>query len=122
MFGNGDLTRTQEIVSHVHDFGVDGVWVGRAAMGNPWIFSQYHDFVAGRKTHEPTVGERFSVALEHCRMFEELNRTVFAADPLPFLNMRKHLGWYIKGFPNATDMRLKLFQTNSSIDVEKILS
>ena len=120
-FGNGDLTTPELIRKRVQESRVDGVWIGRAAMGNPWIFNQYQDFVAGRVVAEPTTEERFEIALKHAHIFEELNRTIFASDPLPFLNMRKHLGWYIKGFPNASEMRLKLFQTNSSEDVEAVL-
>lgn len=122
IFGNGDLTTPEQIQQKIKESGVDGVWIGRASMGNPWIFQQYHDFVEGKEVYEVSTQERFKVALEHCEIFERLNKTVFVQDPIPFLNMRKHLGWYIKGFPNATDIRLKLFQTNSSQEVASILS
>ncbi|SRR5258708_539025 len=120
VFGNGDLATPERIVSRIKESGVDGVWIGRAAMGNPWIFQQYQDYIAGREVREPTTQERFEIALKHAHIFEELNNTIFVDDPLPFLNMRKHLGWYIKGFPNASEMRVKLFQTNSSEDVKAI--
>jgi tRNA-dihydrouridine synthase B len=122
LFGNGDLTTPESIVSHIKDYSVDGVWIGRAAMGNPWIFKQYQDFVNTGSYAEPTTAERFEVAIRHAQIFEELNNTVFAADPYPFLNMRKHLGWYVKGFPNASEVRQKLFQTNSAEEVEALLS
>lgn len=121
LFGNGDLTTPEQIVSHVKDYEVDGVWIGRAAMGNPWIFKQYQDFITTGSYAEPTVEERFAVAIRHAKIFEDLNHTVFVNDPYPFLNMRKHLGWYIKGFPNATEVRQKLYQTNSANEVEKLL-
>lgn len=122
IFGNGDLNTPEKIDAKIKESRVDGVWIGRAAMGNPWIFSQYRDYMDGKPYSQPNTKERFAVALEHARIFEEFNRTVFSADPIPFLNMRKHLGWYIKGFPNATDLRLELFQSNSSEDVARILS
>lgn len=122
IFGNGDLTTPEQIAMRIRESQVDGVWIGRAAMGNPWIFAQYHDFVNGRGYQEPRAATRFEVALEHAAIFEELNRTIFTSDPLPFLNMRKHLGWYIKGFPNASQLRAVLFQANSSEDVKKVLT
>lgn len=111
IFGNGDLTSQEVIHRRIAESGVDGVWVARAAMGNPWIFTNI----------TPTTKERFSVALKHCEIFEEFNRTVFASDPYPFLNMRKHLGWYVKDFPNAALIRAKLFQTNNSNEVKQVL-
>ncbi|HSW89702.1 MAG TPA: tRNA-dihydrouridine synthase [Patescibacteria group bacterium] len=112
IFGNGDLTSQEVIHQRISESGVDGVWVARAAMGNPWIFTN----------HSPTTQERFAVAIKHCEIFEEFNRTVFASDPYPFLNMRKHLGWYVKDFPDAALIRAKLFQTNNSVEVKQVLA
>ncbi len=122
LFGNGDLVTPEMIVQRVKDYGVDGVWIGRAAMSNPWIFSQYRSYIKTGTYEETSTKERFEVALEHCKLFEEYNKGVFSEDPYPFLNMRKHLGWYVKGFHSATEVRAKLFQTHSSSDVEAILS
>ena len=91
-------------------------------MGNPWIFAQYKDYVATGTYSEPTTQERFRVAIEHAKFFEKLNSTVFSQDPYLFLNMRKHLGWYVKSFPNASEVRSKLFQMNSAMEVENLLS
>lgn len=122
LFGNGDLKTPEDIVKRVQESGVDGVWIGRAAMGNPWIFEQYRSFITNGTYTEPTIQERFSVAIEHAEFFEHLNQTMFKNDPLPFLNMRKHLGWYVKNFPDATAIRAKLYQTNTSAQVKTILS
>ncbi len=121
LFGNGDLTTPEQIVEKTKASRVDGVWIGRAAMGNPWIFKQYRQFLAAGSYDSPSLDERFEVAIRHAEIFEQYNRTAFADDPYPFLNMRKHLGWYVKGFPNATEARAKLFQSNSPDDVRTIL-
>ncbi len=121
LFGNGDLDSPESIVSHIKDYGVDGAWIARAAMGNPWIFAQYNDYVATGSCQEPTTQERFTVAIEHATFFEKLNSTVFSQDPYLFLNMRKHLGWYVKSFPNASEVRAKLFQTNTAAEVQMLL-
>lgn len=122
LFGNGDLTTPEQIVSRTAAAGVDGAWIGRAAMGNPWIFSQYREYLQTGTYSIPSREERFAVAIRHTEIFESLNQTVFADDPYSFLNMRKHLGWYVKGFPNATEVRARLFQTNSAAEVRTILN
>ena len=63
-----------------------------------------------------TGAERCQVALEHARYFEALNSGV------PFQAMRKHLGWYCRGFPGAADMRAQLFTTTSSGDVARVFA
>lgn len=122
IFGNGDLTTPESIATHTREYRVDGAWIGRAAMGNPWIFSQYQEYVASGTYTPVTKQQRLDVALEHTQAFNHLNETVFAADPMPFLNIRKHLGWYIKGFPQASELRAALFQTNCLQDVQKALA
>jgi tRNA-dihydrouridine synthase len=122
LFGNGDLDTPERIVSEIANSGVDGVWIGRASMGNPWIFSQYHEFISRHTYTQTDWTMRKSTLLGHCRLFEEYNTTIFRDDPYPFLNMRKHLGWYVKNIPNASEIRQKLFQTNSTQEVEKILA
>ena len=62
------------------------------------------------------VRERCQVALEHARYFESLN------DGVPFQAMRKHLGWYCRGFPGAADMRAQLFTTTTSRDVVRVFA
>ncbi len=122
IIGNGDLTTPEEIVARIQESNVDGVCIGRRAMGNPWIFSQYREFVRSGKYQTPSKEQRTDLALKHAQMFEKFNHHPFSSDPLPFLNMRKHLGWYIKGFPNVSELRQALFQTNSSVEVKWVLA
>lgn len=86
---------------------MDGVLVGRGAIGNPWILDRRSSIV------DHSVNERLKVAVEHARKFEEV---------LPeqkFFVMRKHLVGYANGFPNAVELRKKLVMTNSADEVEK---
>jgi len=94
---------------------LDGVLIGRAAIGNPWALR--------RDGYEPSVEKKLKVAVEHARKFEEL---FLPAGPGPagrgrFEAMRKHLAWYAHGFPGAGGLRRKLVQTNSADEVEKII-
>ena len=107
--GNGDVqgikeSRTQEL----KDANIDGVLIGRAAIGNPWALR--------KDGYEPSIEERLKVALEHARVFEE---------NLPgnkFEMMRKHLAWYAHGFDGAGGLRRKLVQTNNADEVEEIVN
>lgn len=103
--GNGDVKSMADAQERVKQYGVDGVLVGRATFGNPWFFSD----------HEPSIEDRFNVAIEHCDYFE--NHLMEHA----FFAMRKHLAWYCKGFDGAREIRGKLMQTTSTDQVRGIL-
>ena len=90
----------------IKEYNLAGVLIGRAALGNPWIF----------KGVVPTTEERFKVLLEHCKKFKEF------FPESDFSIMRKHLAWYVKDFPHAAEVRNQLMQVKSIDDVKKILS
>ncbi len=101
LLGNGDIASMEDARKKIGMYGVDGVLVGRAVLGNPWFFKDY----------EPTPAERARVAMEHSTLFATL------LPEYPFVAMRKHLGWYTRGFTHAKDVRIKLMQANSPADV-----
>ncbi|KKP62056.1 MAG: tRNA-dihydrouridine synthase [Candidatus Roizmanbacteria bacterium GW2011_GWC2_34_23] len=106
IFGNGDIKSKNQAIQRIKEFNLAGVLIGRAALGNPWIF----------KGVIPTTKERFKVLLEHCKKFVEFFPTANLSI------MRKHLGWYAKDFPHAAEVRNELMQVNSIENVKKILS
>lgn len=108
VLGNGDIKTLAEAHLKIKQYGVDGVLIGRAAFGNPWIFAQ-------NTPAEITLAEKFRVAIEHTKYFEKnMNKE-------KFFPMRKHLAWYCKGFPNASEIRQKLMFTTNAKEVEEIL-
>jgi tRNA-dihydrouridine synthase len=107
VLGNGDVASKADALEKIKTYGVDGVLIGRASMGDPYIFSD----------STPTDTNIYTVALEHCRIFEE---TYSHEESYTFLPMRKHLGWYVKSVPFASEIRIKLFQTNTSNDVYEV--
>ena len=124
LFGNGDVQTLQEVVERVRETGVDGVLVGRAALGAPWFF-QGKEAVreAVRKqggiasdASMPSLAQRFDILLDHARQFE----AQWGRDQ--FRRMRKHLGWYCKGFPHAAALRAAMFRVSSVADVEAVLA
>jgi len=104
--GNGDVESIADAKEKIEKYGVDGVLIGRAAQGNPWVF----------RGVEVNKEEKLKVALEHCRKFEE----IFPQDR--FFIMRKHLSWYAKGFDGASDLRQKLVLCNSADEVERVVA
>jgi tRNA-dihydrouridine synthase len=124
LFGNGDVQSLEEVVRRVRETGVDGVLVGRAALGTPWFFrgkeearqSARSERSAGSEPLSPSLGARFEILLEHAREFEaQCGRDQFR-------RMRKHLGWYCKGFPHAAALRARMFRVSSVIEVEVALA
>lgn len=106
--GNGDIESLNDARQKTADYGLDGVLVGRATFGNPWFFSG----------HLPTARERLAAAAEHARLYE----SIFGGGPKAFAPMKKHLGWYCKGFPGAKELRLELMAANSATEVEQIIA
>ncbi len=123
VLGNGDVTTPAEIVRRVDTHAVDGVLVGRGVLGAPWFFMR-KDAIRAAVTaatpppdlSTPSLSERFRVMLEHARLFE----SCFGGDRFP--HIRKHLGWYCKGFPGAAAMRGRMVQAVSSGDVARIVT
>ena len=133
ILGNGDVESMAELIDRVRQTDVHGVLIGRGGLGNPWLFAQKEwakaqlrsrcserqdqdEGVVAARTCAISLHQRFQVAVEHARYFEALG------GPCRFSAMRKHLGWYCKGFPGAAETRARMFQTTSSIDVERVLA
>lgn len=123
VLGNGDVVTPADIVRRVGTAVVDGVLVGRGALGAPWFFQCKDAVRAAVATAttppdlvSPSLPERFRVMLEHAQLFE----SYFGADRFP--HIRKHLGWYSKGFPGAAAMRGRMVRAGSSQDVARIVT
>ena len=125
LFGNGDVRSYHDIVRRVRDTGVDGVLVGRAALGSPWFFRQKEEArlaLRERRSAEglewwvPPLDDRFEVLLDHAKRFEA------ACGQSQFRRMRKHLGWYCKGFSHAACLRAEMFRVSSVADLEQVLT
>jgi len=118
ILGNGDLKDMEGVCRRVHETGVDGVLLGRAAQGNPWIFRAKNQakrqLRSGVTIYSPSIAleERFRVLLEHSRHFEQysLIRT--------FVGMRKHLAWYCCDSPGAAELRARMVRVN---DIEEVM-
>jgi len=126
--GNGDIHTAEDARRRILETGVHGVLVGRASMGNPWLFRDLRAMRADLLTANaaetaaapapvtrPTSQERLRTAMRHTRLFTRL---------LPnhrFVELRKHLSWYCRDFFEAALLRRQLVQANSLEEVERLI-
>lgn len=129
MLGNGDVGTLVDAVRRAAESHVQGVLVGRGTLGSPWFFrekerarqafTEQQDLTTIPATAwEPPVSlsHRMQVMLDHARQYEAI------AGLDCFRSIRKHLGWYCKGFPHAAAMRAKMFGVSTVQDVERIVA
>ncbi len=107
IFGNGDINSPQKAKLYKDKYGVDGMMIGRAAIGYPWIFREIkHYLTTGEELPPPTLKERVDVCKKHLQKSIE-----WKGNNLGILEMRKHYANYLKGLPNIKEFRSKLVTT-----------
>lgn len=113
IFGNGDIDTPQKALVYKNRYGVDGIMIGRAAIGYPWIFREIkHYLQTGTELPPPTVKERITTCLKH------LSHSIsWKGEKLGLLEMRRHYASYLKGLPHVKEYRMKLV---NSMDMEEI--
>ncbi len=100
VLGNGDIRSGMDAMKMLEKTGCDGVIVGRAAQGNPWIFSQIRSAMLGQPIQMPSAEERVQMALRHFGLETQLH-----GEKKGLLEMRKHIAWYVSGIPGAAKFR-----------------
>ncbi|MBP6573972.1 MAG: tRNA dihydrouridine synthase DusB [Flavobacteriales bacterium] len=110
IFGNGDIDSPEKAKVYRERYGVDGLMIGRASIGHPWIFNEIkHFFNTGEHLAPPTLNDRVDAALEH------LQRSIaWKGNYEGIVEMRRHYSNYFKGLPDFKPMRLKLCTTNDA--------
>jgi nifR3 family TIM-barrel protein len=117
VFGNGDVLTPQQALAVKNKYGVDGVMIGRAAIGNPWVFREIkHYLKTGEVLPPPRLEERIDVCKDHLRRSID-----WKGQTLGVLEMRRHYTNYLKGFPGIKEWRLKLVSGKSGEEVEATL-
>lgn len=117
IFGNGDVVSAMQAVENKRRYGVDGILIGRAAIGNPWIFEQCQRAFEGRPEREITVAERVDVCRRHL-----LAAVDFKGEHTAVFEMRKHYGNYFKGLFNFKPFRLALVSATTVEETVSILN
>lgn len=117
IFGNGDVLTPQQALEMKNKYGVDGVMIGRAAIGYPWIFREIKHFLStGEILPGPVLEERVRVCKCHLK-----KSIAWKGEVLGVLEMRRHYTNYLKGLPNIKEFRLKLVSCNTGAEVEETM-
>lgn len=118
IFGNGDIDSPQKAVEYKERYGVDGIMIGRAAIGHPWIFREIKHYVkTGEILPPPGVEERVAAARKH------LHYSVrWKGKQLGILEMRRHWANYLKGLSHVKEFRMRLVTTDSQDAIDEILN
>lgn len=111
IFGNGDILNIEDAKEKAQYSGADGIMLGRAIFGNPWLFSSLHN-----KQKEISIKEKLETMVEHTKLFAEL-----LGDIRSFAIMKKHYKAYVNGWDGAKELRLKLMETENAKEVEDIV-
>lgn len=115
VIGNGDVTDGSSAKALLEKTGCDGIMVGRAVRGNPWIFRQIRHFLeTGEETSRASAAEIRETILRHARMELELKGEYTAVR-----EMRKHISWYTAGCPNSAALRRKVNEMESFSELEQ---
>ena len=117
IFGNGDIDSAEKAVEYKNRYGVDGIMIGRAAIGYPWIFNEIKHFVkTGEHLAPPTVEQRVEVCRKH------LHKSYKWKGPkVGIFEMRRHYANYLKGLPNIKEYRSKLVTMMTVEEIDAVL-
>ena len=117
IFGNGDIDSPEKAIEMKNRYGVDGVMIGRASIGNPWIFQEIKHFMkTGEVLAPPTIEQRVEVCRTH------LTKSIEWKGPrLGIFEMRRHYANYFKGLDNFKDYRMQMVTAPTEADVNFIL-
>src|SRR5436189_5237951 len=117
IFGNGDIDSAEKALEYKNRYGVDGIMIGRAAIGYPWVFNEIKHFLkTGGHLQPPTITQRVEVIRQH------LHHSVQWKGLIAGINeMRRHYTNYLKGLPNIKEYRLELVTVKSVDEIDGVL-
>ena len=118
IFGNGDIDSPEKAVAYKSTYGVDGVMIGRAAIGYPWIFNEIKHFLkTGERAAAPEITERVRVTRKHLDFSMQ-----WKGNRLGIFEMRKHYANYFRGVPDFKPYRVQLVEANSYEEILHVLN
>jgi nifR3 family TIM-barrel protein len=117
VFGNGDIDSPEKALEYRDRYGTDGIMIGRAAIGYPWVFREVRHFLeTGNHLPPPTLEERIEVIRTHLLKSVEWKGNIAGIN-----EMRRHYANYLKGLPNIKDFRLQLVTLKSVEEIGSVL-
>jgi nifR3 family TIM-barrel protein len=119
VLGNGDIWSAQDALDMVAATGCDGVVVGRGCLGRPWLFTDLASALAGTRARvEPTLGEVAQTMRRHTEYLTEF----YGSELNACRDIRKHIAWYLKGFPAGRDVRHRLALVDSLVALDDLIA
>lgn len=116
IFGNGDIDSPEKALEYKNRYGIDGIMIGRAAIGYPWIFNEIKHFMqTGQHLPPPTIEDRIAVCRKHLRKSVEWKNPVVGIN-----EMRRHYSNYLKGLPNIKEFRNKLVTLKTEEELNEV--
>lgn len=117
LFGNGDVDSPETALEKKEKYGIDGLMIGRACIGNPWIFDQVKQYIFnGTIAEEPSIRERVEAARTHLDLSVK-----WKGERLGILEMRRHYSSYFRRIPNFKPVRLQLVESDSLDQLHELL-
>ena len=117
IFGNGDINTPEEVEEVKNRYGVDGVMIGRAAIGYPWIFNEIkHYLITGSHLAPPTITDRVAACKQHLK-----HSIAWKGEILGIAEMKRHYTNYFKGIPYFKNYRIKMVTSNNQQEIEDLL-
>ncbi|WP_026994361.1 tRNA dihydrouridine synthase DusB [Flectobacillus major] len=118
IFGNGDIDSPQKALEYKNRYGVDGIMIGRASIGYPWIFNEIKHFLqTGEHLAAPTIQDRIDVCKKHLDFSIQ-----WKGNHVGIVEMRRHYANYFKGIPHFKEFRMRLVTSSSYDDILEILA
>ena len=112
VIGNGDIKSKEDALKMFEQTNVDGIMVGRAAIGNPWIFEEIVGYLQGKEQRQVSKEERLETILEHINLAVEEK-----GENIAIKEMRKHLAYYIKNMKDASRLREKINKIDTKVEL-----
>lgn len=117
IFGNGDIDSPEKALEYKNKYACDGIMIGRAAIGYPWIFNEIkHFFATGENLAAPTISDRLLAVRQHAEWSAE-----WKGEKLGLIEMRQHYSNYFRGIPHFKDFRRKFLEVYSLLEMDEVI-
>jgi len=117
VIASGDMRKPEEVEAVLKETGCDAVMIGRAALGNPFIFKEINDYLSTGKYEKVSQNEKFDAMIEH---YERL--IALKGERIATMEMRTHAAWYVKGMKDSTVFKVKLNEIISKIEFLELIN
>lgn len=117
IIGNGDVKTKEDALAMFEQTKVDGIMIGRASIGNPWIFRQIQEYLQGKNITKVSKTEKLQTIMKHIEL-----QVKILGENTGIKEMRKYMTYYLKNLPNATIMRQKINTIQTKQDLETCLT